>query len=122
LLTISDEFGHLGAYELAYGEQIRGLVLQQTRLRPSFEDNRLQRRVGDGKNGHYLRWLSACEHTNGRASLTAYQESARLANKHYRSRLSSYFEVIDAKLQLFPPQLALAQFDLERKLAISALY
>lgn len=60
--------------------------------------------------------------TNETRSVTAYQQSVHLADMRYDNGLSSYFEVIDAKLQLFPAQNALVQFDLERKVALIALY
>jgi multidrug efflux system outer membrane protein len=55
-------------------------------------------------------------------SVSAYQESVRLANLRYDSGLSSYFEVIDAKLNLFPVQNTQVQYDLGRKLALVNLY
>jgi len=55
-------------------------------------------------------------------SVTAYQESVRLANLRYDSGLSSYFEVLDAKLQLFPAQQQAVQYDLGRKVALINLY
>lgn len=55
-------------------------------------------------------------------SVTAYQESVRLSNLRYDSGLSSYFEVIDAKLNLFPAQNTQVQYDLGRKVALVNLY
>lgn len=55
-------------------------------------------------------------------SVTAYQEAVRLANLRYDSGLSSYFEVIDAMLNLFPVQNTLVTYDLERKVALVDLY
>lgn len=55
-------------------------------------------------------------------SVTAYQESVRLSNLRYDSGLASYFEVIDAKLNLYPAQTALVQYDLGRKVALVNLY
>ena len=55
-------------------------------------------------------------------SVRAYQDSVHLANIRYDSGLSNYFEVIDAKLQLFPAQQSEVQFDLERKVALVNLY
>jgi len=55
-------------------------------------------------------------------SVTAYQEAVRLANLRYDSGLSAYFEVIDAKLNLFPVELTLVQYDLGRKVALVNLY
>jgi outer membrane protein, multidrug efflux system len=55
-------------------------------------------------------------------SVTALEESVRLANTRYDTGLSNYFEVIDAKLNLFPSQQAAIQYDLERKIALINLY
>jgi outer membrane protein, multidrug efflux system len=55
-------------------------------------------------------------------SVGAYQDSVRLANLRYDSGLSSYFEVIDAKLNLFPVENTAVQYDLERKVALVDLY
>jgi multidrug efflux system outer membrane protein len=55
-------------------------------------------------------------------SVNAYQDSVRLSNLRYDSGLASYFEVIDAKLNLFPAQTALVVYDLDRKTALVALY
>jgi multidrug efflux system outer membrane protein len=55
-------------------------------------------------------------------SVNAYQESVRLSNLRYDSGLSSYFEVIDAKLNLFPAQNTQVQYDLGRKVALVNLY
>jgi multidrug efflux system outer membrane protein len=55
-------------------------------------------------------------------SVNAYQDSVRLSNLRYDSGLASYFEVIDAKLNLFPSQTALVAYDLDRKTALVALY
>jgi len=55
-------------------------------------------------------------------SVHAYQESVHLANLRYDSGLSSYFEVLDAKLQLFPAQQQAVQYDLGRKVALVNLY
>jgi multidrug efflux system outer membrane protein len=55
-------------------------------------------------------------------SVNAYQDSVRLSNLRYDSGLASYFEVIDAKLNLFPAQTSLVVYDLDRKTALVALY
>ena len=55
-------------------------------------------------------------------SVSAYQDSVRLSNLRYDSGLASYFEVIDAKLNLFPAQTALVAYDLDRKSALVSLY
>ncbi len=55
-------------------------------------------------------------------SVTAYQESVRLAKIRYNNGLSNYFEVIDAQLQLYPAEQFEVQYDLGRKVALVNLY
>jgi len=55
-------------------------------------------------------------------SVTAYQDSVRLSTLRYDSGLANYFEVIDAKLNLFPAQTSLVVYDLDRKTALVSLY
>ena len=52
----------------------------------------------------------------------ALRESVRLALLRYNGGLSTYFEVLEAQQQLFPAELALAQTDLDRMLAVVDLY
>jgi multidrug efflux system outer membrane protein len=55
-------------------------------------------------------------------SISAYQDSVRLANLRYDSGLSSYFEVIDAKQQLYPAETFGVLYELERKVSLVQLY
>jgi len=55
-------------------------------------------------------------------SVAAYREAVRLANLRYDQGLSSYFEVVDAMLELYPAEQFLVQFDLQRKIALVQLY
>ena len=55
-------------------------------------------------------------------SVEAYRESVRLAFVRYDSGLSSYFEIVDAQLQLYPAESASVTYDLGRKLAMVDLY
>jgi multidrug efflux system outer membrane protein len=55
-------------------------------------------------------------------SVTAYQDSVRLSSIRYDSGLANYFEVIDAKLNLFPAETSLVAYDLNRKTALVDLY
>jgi multidrug efflux system outer membrane protein len=55
-------------------------------------------------------------------SVRAYQESVRLANTRYDNGVSSYFEVIDAKLELYPAEQFEVQYDLARKISLINLY
>ena len=55
-------------------------------------------------------------------SVNAYRESVRLAKLRYTNGLSTYFEVIDAQLQMYPAQQFEVQYDLGRKVALVNLY
>jgi multidrug efflux system outer membrane protein len=55
-------------------------------------------------------------------SVEAYRESVRLSLVRYDTGLSSYFEVIDAQLDLFPVENSAVAYDLGRKLALVDLY
>jgi outer membrane protein, multidrug efflux system len=56
------------------------------------------------------------------ASVEAYRESVRLSFIRYDSGLSSYFEIVDAQIQLYPAESASVSYDLGRKLAVVDLY
>jgi len=51
-----------------------------------------------------------------------YRESVRLSTIRYDSGLSSYLEVVDAQIQLYPAESASIGYDLGRKLALVDLY
>jgi multidrug efflux system outer membrane protein len=55
-------------------------------------------------------------------SVDAYRESVRLAFTRYDSGLSSYFEILDAQIELYPAENSLVTYDLDRKLALVDLY
>jgi multidrug efflux system outer membrane protein len=55
-------------------------------------------------------------------SAASYRESVRLSLIRYDSGLSSYFEVVDAQVQLYPVESASVNYDLGRKLALVDLY
>lgn len=55
-------------------------------------------------------------------AVRAYEEAVRLSNVRYLSGLSSYFEVIDAQLQLFPAENALARARRDQLDAVVSLY
>ena len=55
-------------------------------------------------------------------SVEAYRESVRLSFIRYDSGLSSYFEIIDAQIQLYPAESSSVSYDLGRKSAVVNLY
>src|SRR6201984_2017381 len=56
------------------------------------------------------------------ASVEAYRESVRLSTIRYDSGLSSYLDIIDAQIQMFPAASVSVSYDLGRKLALVNLY
>lgn len=55
-------------------------------------------------------------------SVDAYRESVKLSFTRYDSGLASYFEIVDAQIQLYPAESSAVTYDLERKLALVSLY
>src|SRR5262244_1286154 len=55
-------------------------------------------------------------------SVQAYRESVQLSSTRYDSGLSSYFEIVDAQIQLYPAESSAVSYDLGRKLALVDLY
>jgi len=55
-------------------------------------------------------------------SVAAYRESVHLSSIRYDSGLSSYFEIVDAQIQLYPAESSAVAYDLGRKLALVDLY
>ena len=55
-------------------------------------------------------------------AVQAYRDAAGVSLERYNAGKSSYFEVLEAQQQLFPAENALAQTELERRLAIIQLY
>jgi len=56
------------------------------------------------------------------AAVKAYQEAVDVSQQRYVAGKSSYFEVLEAQQELFPAENALAETELERRLAIVQLY
>jgi outer membrane protein, multidrug efflux system len=55
-------------------------------------------------------------------SVQAYRESVHLSFIRYDSGLSSYFEIVDAQIELYPAESSAVNYDLGRKLALVSLY
>jgi outer membrane protein, multidrug efflux system len=55
-------------------------------------------------------------------SVEAYRESVELSFTRYDSGLASYFEIVDAQIQLYPAESSAVSYDLGRKLAVVDLY
>ena len=54
-------------------------------------------------------------------SVEAYRESVQLSSIRYDSGLASYFEIVDAQIQLYPAEGSAVTYDLGRKLALVSL-
>lgn len=55
-------------------------------------------------------------------SVEAYRDSVQLSFTRYDSGLASYFEIVDAQIQLYPAESSSVSYDLGRKLAMVDLY
>jgi outer membrane protein, multidrug efflux system len=55
-------------------------------------------------------------------SVDAYRDSVHLSSVRYDSGLASYFEVLDAQIQMYPAEQSAVFYDLNRKLALVNLY
>jgi outer membrane protein, multidrug efflux system len=55
-------------------------------------------------------------------SVAAYQEAVKVSLERYQAGKASYFEVLDAQIQLYPEESSLAQTELNRRVVIVQLY
>jgi outer membrane protein, multidrug efflux system len=55
-------------------------------------------------------------------SVAAYQEAVKVSLERYQAGKASYFEVLDAQIQLYPAESSLAQTELNRRVVIVQLY
>ncbi|HEX8813377.1 MAG TPA: efflux transporter outer membrane subunit [Terracidiphilus sp.] len=55
-------------------------------------------------------------------SVAAYQEAVKVALERYQAGKASYFEVLDAQIQLYPEESSLAQTELNRRVVVVQLY
>jgi multidrug efflux system outer membrane protein len=55
-------------------------------------------------------------------SVAAYQQAVTVSLQRYSAGRASYFEVLDAQLQLYPEQNSLAQTEINRRLVVVQLY
>jgi outer membrane protein, multidrug efflux system len=55
-------------------------------------------------------------------SVAAYQEAVKVALERYEAGKASYFEVLDAQIQLYPEESSLAQTELNRRVVVVQLY
>lgn len=75
--------------------------------------------VSTALNAHQKFAEAAKEETR---SVNAYRESVRLSTIRYDSGFASYFEILDAQLQLYPAETFRVVFELERKVSLVNIY
>ncbi len=98
---------------LAYAQRDEAELTWQKTLNQAFAD------VASSLNAHQKYQEAAVEETR---SVDAYRESVRLSTIRYDSGLASYFEILDAQLNLFPVETQRVQFELGRKNALVSVY
>lgn len=96
---------------VAYWEQTR-LQYQQTAL-SAFQD--VSNALVSREKYEIIRAQQA-------QAVDSYQESVKVSLQRYTAGKASYFEVLDAQLQLYPAQNALALTELNRRVVIVQLY
>ena len=101
--------------------QYNASLAQRDQARISFEKAVTQAfgEVSTSLSAHYQ---LAYAYREQLASVDAYRESVRLSTIRYDSGLSSYLDIIDAQIQMYPAESASVNYDLGRKLALVNLY
>jgi outer membrane protein, multidrug efflux system len=101
--------------------QYHASMAQRDQAKISFEKALTQAfgEVSTSLSAHQQLAMSYREQLN---SVEAYRESVRLATLRYDSGLSSYLDIIDAQIQMYPAESATVVYDLERKVALVSLY
>jgi outer membrane protein, multidrug efflux system len=92
---------------------------QQTKLQ--YEQTALNA-FTDVSNALITRQKLEAIRTEQARSVAAYQEAVKVSLQRYTAGKASYFEVLDAQIQLYPEQNALAQTELNRRVVIVQLY
>ncbi len=101
--------------------EYRAALAQRDQARITFERSVTQAfgEVSTSLSAHQELAKAYTEQLN---SVEAYRESVRLANIRYDSGLASYFEIIDAQIQMYPAEQFAVTYDLGRKVALVNLY
>ena len=130
---LSDLFGADKVWSIGAG--LLGPIFQGGRLKRSKEvavaqweqtklayEQAVTAAFGDVSSALSAREKLALVKAQDQRAVSAYQEAVRLANVRYMSGFSSYFEVIDAQLQMFPAENALARARRDELISIVSLY
>lgn len=97
----------------AYAARDQAELAWQQTLTSAFGD------VSTALNAHTQFAASLKEETR---SVNAYRESVRLSTVRYESGFASYFEILDAQLQLYPAETFRIGYELSRKVALVNIY
>jgi outer membrane protein, multidrug efflux system len=101
--------------------QYRAALAQRDQAKISFEKSVTQA-FGEVSTSLSAHERLAAAYREELVSVDAYRESVRLSTTRYDSGFSSYLDIIDAQLELYPAENATVTYDLGRKLALVDLY
>ena len=101
--------------------QYRAAIAQRDQAQISFE-RLVTQAFGEVSTSLAAHQKLAQAYREQRVSVENYREAVRLSSIRYDSGLSSYLEVVDAQIQMFPAETATVTYDLGRKLALVDFY
>ena len=101
--------------------QYNASLAQRHQAKISFE-RAVTRAFGEVSTSLSAHQLLAKAYSEQIASVEAYRESVRLSTIRYDSGFSSYLDIIDAQIQMYPAEIATVTYDLGRKLALVDVY
>ncbi len=101
--------------------EYRAALAQRDQARIAFEKTVTQA-FGEVSSSLSAHQELAKAYENQLTSVAAYRESVQLSNTRYNTGLASYFEIIDAEIQMYPSELSAVIYDLGRKVALVNLY
>jgi len=101
--------------------QYRAALAQRDQARIAFE-RAVTQAFGEVSTSLSAHQELAKAYAEQRNSVEAYRESVRLSSIRYDSGFASYFEIIDAQIQMYPAEQSAIDYDLGRKVALVNLY
>ncbi|HET6931246.1 MAG TPA: efflux transporter outer membrane subunit [Candidatus Acidoferrum sp.] len=101
--------------------QYNASLAQRNQAKISFE-KAVTRAFGEVSTSLSAHQLLAKAYSEQITSVEAYRESVRLSTIRYDSGFSSYLDIIDAQIQMYPAEIATVTYDLGRKLALVDVY
>jgi multidrug efflux system outer membrane protein len=101
--------------------EYRAALAQRDQARIAFEKTVTQA-FGEVSSSLSAHQELAKAYENQLTSVAAYRESVQLSSTRYNTGLASYFEIIDAEIQMYPSELSAVIYDLGRKVALVNLY